>query len=190
MFKKLKIKLGLIKKTDEEILELLTTFHNHIAESIIDGKIVSHEKVEEQKVEVLLFLWVSSGVPFLFNCKNENFKEILNNNIWGIIFDGVKNDYEDEVFENIYKSRREIYNNLMKSDGFAYKDYLKLTNKLLFEAPFEETTDKEEREKLDLSFDFMGEFMETIQVSEIIKHTLPVYKKALEDLSNMTRSKS
>ena len=189
MLNSIKLKLGLIKRTDEEIIELLYGFHITMAQNIIEDKICNKEMVEEQKAEVLLFLWLTSGVPFLFNCKNKNFKNILDNNIYDIIFGRLKNDYSNEVFDSIYISRRKIYSNLLKSNlpSLTFQDYLKITNKFLFETPFEETTEEEELTKLGISFDFIGGFNKSVEISNIIEHILPAYSKVLKRFSKMTK---
>ena len=106
-------------------------FHNGIAKEVIKEDI---NMIEEQKTEVLLFLWLTAGVPFLYNCKNENFKNILDRNIYNILFERLKDNYDNEVFDAIYKSRRGIYNTMLKPNipNMLFQDYLKIVTKPLW----------------------------------------------------------
>jgi hypothetical protein len=187
MFRGIKLKLGLTKYTNDEVVNILYGFHNEIAKQVMHNEICDKNKVNEQRAEVLMFFWLTGGVPFLFNCKNQRFKNILDNNIFDILFGKLKDDYEKNVFDDIYKSRRGIYNNMLKPNvpSMVFQDYLRLTNKLLFEKPFEEVSEAEEL-KIDLSFDFIGSSIKNIYISSIIKDVIPMYVGALKRLSKMT----
>ena len=185
MLNNILIKLGLVKRTNEEITHLLYEFHNGIAKEVIKEDI---NMIEEQKTEVLLFLWLTAGVPFLYNCKNENFKNILDRNIYNILFERLKDNYDNEVFDAIYKSRRGIYNTMLKPNipNMLFQDYLKIVNKLLFKKPFEVVSESEELKKMGLNFDFLGGMKESIYVSNIIKYVTPAYLEGLKKISKMT----
>ena len=175
----LKLKFKLIKEKD--ITSILNKVHINFIEEITDEIDIKEETIKEQKAEIIMFFWLLGAVSLLN--ENETLKNKLKGNEYEFIFDELKDEYDEEVFNDVLKKRKTFYSKVINAKSeLNLQYYLKKANHLIFIEPFEDLS--EEENYLEYDVDFINSFKKNDYILEMYNILLPKYVKILNKISN------
>ena len=186
--KKLLVKLGFSKFSQEEFLEQLLIMHNDMAKKILKKKDLTIEERKKSICEIKIFFW-AFGWPFLKKYLSvELFDKTTEFFFSKIAFSSiVELGYSDEYLNSFFIDRYTYHVNgvtAINEDSTANK-YFQELEILFFECPLD--TIEEIQEQNLMNFDFIGNFKGQVETKLMYIHLVPAYLQSLKSLIEITK---